>query len=98
MRIVMEPTFPFFSTRAEEEGSAIYHTHPRCRIAQHIPLASRSPGTGELRRECPFCFLLSQFQANRGLRGHIPLGGSENLSAGSTEAPNRPLRTPMLRY
>lgn len=97
MRIVMESAFPFFSTRFEEEGSAIYHTHPRCRIAQRIPLDSRSPGTGEHRRECPFCFLLAQFEANRGLRGHL-LGGRENYTAGSTEASSRPLRAPTLHY
>ena len=30
----------------------------------------RVPGIGSGRRECPFCFLLGQFQANRALRGY----------------------------
>lgn len=93
----MESAFPFFSTRFEEEGAAIYHTHPRCRLAQSIPLDSRTPGTGEHRRECPFCFLLAQFQANRGLR-HLPQGARKGFSTGSSEATSRPLRTPSVPY
>ena len=94
----METAFPFFSNHPDDAGSAIYHTHPRCRVAQQVPLEARVMGTGEKRTECPFCYLLAQFQANRGLRGHLPLGGSQATAAGSSEAPTRPLRAPTLRY
>ncbi|MDQ2792915.1 MAG: hypothetical protein M3Y12_02765 [Bacteroidota bacterium] len=66
----MENVFPFFTNNADNAGLAIYHTHPRCRVAQQIPAQARVLGTGERRGECPFCFLLAQFQANRALRGH----------------------------
>lgn len=68
----MSTVFPFYSENPEGSGYRLYHTHPRCRVAQGIADAERVPGTGEGRRECPFCFLLSQFQANRGLRGKLP--------------------------
>ena len=68
----MNTVFPFYSETPESSGYRLYHTHPRCRVAQGIADAERVPGTGEGRRECPFCFLLSQFQANRGLRGKLP--------------------------
>ena len=44
----------------------VYHTHPRCRVAQSIAVSYQVAGTGEDRRECPFCCLLGQFQAYRG--------------------------------
>lgn len=67
----MKTAFPFFSNHPDDVSSTIYHTHPRCRVAQQIPAEARVPGTGERRHECPFCFLLAQFQVNRGLRGHM---------------------------
>lgn len=88
----MDMTFPFFSNQLDDAGSAIYHTHPRCRVAQHIPAGARVMGTGESRGECPFCFLLAQFQANRALRGNVPMGPKPALSAGSTDVVARPLR------
>lgn len=66
----MNESYPFFSNTLEVAGAGIYHTHPRCRIAQSIGPAARVAGTGEGRHECPFCFLLGQFQANRALRAH----------------------------
>ena len=78
----MNNAFPFFSSGP---NLGIYHTHPRCRIAQRIALESRVAGTGEGRHECPFCFLLAQFQANRALRGYLPeqhgKGNSSNTSS-----------------
>ncbi len=64
----MASSFPFYSTEQQVKGPSIYHTHPRCRIAQEVELDLRVPGIGTGRRECPFCFLLGQFQANRALR------------------------------
>lgn len=94
----METAFPFFSNHPDDAGSAIYHTHPRCRVAQLIPVGARVLGTGESRGECPFCFLLAQFQANRGLRGHLPTAPPTGLSPGSNDTAARPLRTPALGY
>ena len=93
----METAFPFFSNHPDDAGAAIYHTHPRCRVAQRIPPEARIVGTGESRGECPFCFLLAQFQANRGLRGHLPPGMPSALGASSTDATLRPRRTFRLR-
>lgn len=87
----METAFPFFSNNPEAAGAVIYHTHPRCRVAQRIPLAVRVPGTGESRTECPFCFLLAQFQANRALRAHLPEVPLA-LGTSNTDAAARPLR------
>lgn len=89
----METAFPFFSSHPDDAGSAIYHTHPRCRVAQRIPTEVRVLGTGEKRGECPFCFLLAQFQVNRGLRGHLPPGAPSVLGASSADAASNPLRT-----
>lgn len=94
----MKTVFPFFSNYPDDAGSTIYHTHPRCRVAQQIPEEARVVGTGESRGECPFCFLLAQFQANRGLRGPSPMGGPSALGASSTDTPTRPLRAPTLHY
>lgn len=66
----MASSFPFYSTEHQTKGPGLYHTHPRCRIAQEVEMDLRVPGIGSGRRECPFCFLLGQFQANRALRGH----------------------------
>lgn len=88
----MESTFPFFSNHPDDAGAAIYHTHPRCRVAQQVPPEARITGTGESRGECPFCFLLAQFQANRGLRWHLSSGASMGLGIGSTGSIARPLR------
>jgi hypothetical protein len=70
----MTSSFPFYSIETRAHGPSLYHTHPRCRIAQSIALDARLPGTGEGRRECPFCFLLGEFQANRALRGRSFMG------------------------
>ena len=78
----MNTAFPFFATVPE---TGIYHTHPQCRIAQGIALELRVPGTGEGRRECPFCFLLAQFQVNRALHGHTPGRGAGTASAATPE-------------
>ena len=74
----MASSFPFYSTEPEPSGPSLYHTHPRCRIAQDIDMNLRVTGTGAGRKECPFCFLLGQFQVNRALRGHTitALGGN----------------------
>ncbi|MET4075151.1 hypothetical protein ABIB44_002408 [Hymenobacter sp. UYCo722] len=94
----METAFPFFSNHPDDAGSAIYHTHPRCRVAQQIPAEVRAAGTGENRGECPFCFLLAQFQANRGLRGPLPMGGSPPRGVSGADTALRPLRAPTLHY
>ncbi len=88
----MESAFPFFNNDADNAGSAIYHTHPRCRVAQQVPLEARVMGTGERRCECPFCFLLAQFQANRALRGHSS-HGIQPFGTSSANAGAQPLRT-----
>jgi hypothetical protein len=43
-------------------------------------MEARVMGTGEGRRECPFCFLLSQFQVNRALRGSALTGLNGNAA------------------
>ena len=88
----MKIAFPFFSNYPDDAGAAIYHTHPRCRVGQQIPEEARVLGTGESRGECPFCFLLAQFQANRGLRRHLPPGAPPVLGASSADATPQPLR------
>ena len=90
----METAFPFFSNHPDDAGTAIYHTHPRCRVAQQIPAEARMIGTGESRGECPFCFLLAQFQANRGLRGHLPPSMPLVPGAGNPDTASRPVRAP----
>ena len=90
----MEAVFPFFSNHPDDAGSPIYHTHPRCRVAQQIPPEARVTGTGENRGECPFCFLLAQFQANRGLRGHLPVGAPSAFGSKGPDTAARTLRTP----
>ena len=92
----METAFPFFSNHPDDAGSTIYHMHLRCRVAQQIPIEVRVAGTGESRGECSFYFLLAQFQVNRGLRGHLPMGGAPALGASSTDTTPRPLRAPTL--
>ena len=92
----MEMVFPFFSNHPDDAGPSIYHTHPRCRVAQRIPEEVRIAGTGESRGECPFCFMLAQFQANRGLRGPLPTGRPPVPGAGSADSSLRPLRAPTL--
>lgn len=94
----METAFPFFSNHPADTGPTIYHTHPRCRVAQQIPAEARVAGTGEHRGECPFCFMLAQFQANRGLRGPLPPGAHPALGASSVDAASRPLRAPTFHY
>ena len=84
----METAFPFHSSAPE---TGIYHTHPRCRIAQSIAADSRVAGTGDNRRECPFCFLLAQFQVNRALRWHLP--GQGPGAAATAAAPERSYRS-----
>ena len=66
----MSSSFPFYSTEPTASGPSLYHTHPRCRIANSIAEDSRILGVGTGRSECPFCFMLGQFQVNRALRGH----------------------------
>lgn len=75
----MNATFPFFSNQSGTAGMGVYHTHPRCRVAQSIAASHRLAGTGENRRECPFCCLLGQFQAYR--------GGAASGLPGPTDAP-----------
>ncbi len=77
----MDAVFPFYSSVPD---TGIYHTHPRCRIAQDIALDYRMAGTGAGRRECPFCFLLGQFQVNKALRGHPPGRGAGAASAAAS--------------
>ena len=64
----MNDTFPFFVGLLQNEGEQVFHTHPRCRIAEMTAAADRRPGMGTGLRQCPFCFLMGQFQANRELR------------------------------
>lgn len=59
---------PFYSNQPDPAGASIYHSHPMCRVAQSIAPEFRIPGTGEGRQQCPFCFLLGEFQTNRELR------------------------------
>lgn len=66
----MTSSFPFHSDLHDTAEAGFFHTHPRCRIGQGIAGPSRVAGTGEGRRECPFCFMLGQFQANRALHGY----------------------------
>lgn len=89
----MENAFPFFSNHPDDAGSTIYHTHPRCRVGQRVPKEARTIGTGDSRGECPFCFLLAQFQANRGLRGRMPPGVPPLVGASSSDNASQPLRT-----
>lgn len=86
----MKTSFPFFSTQADAAGPGIYHSHPRCRVAQAIALSHRQAGTGEGRQECPFCYVLGQFQLNRDLREDPPRGGPaspDQSGAGGIAAP-----------
>lgn len=89
----MKTAFPFFSNHPSDAGSTIYHTHPRCRVAQQIPVEARIMGMGETRGECPFCYLLAQFQANRGLRGPSH-GAPPALGPSNTDTTALPLRAP----
>ena len=82
----MEMAFPFYSSVPD---TGIYHTHSRCRIAQDMALEYRMAGTGTGRRECPFCFLLGQFQLNKALRGHPP---DQEAGASSAAALGRSLQ------
>ena len=65
----MTSSFPFHSDLLDTADAGVFHTHPRCRIGQRVADSSRVLGTGEGRRECPFCFIMRQFQASRALRG-----------------------------
>ena len=65
----MTSSFPFHSDLLDTADAGVFHTHPRCRIGQGVAGFSRVLGTGEGRRECPFCFIMRQFQTNRALRG-----------------------------
>ena len=82
----MTPVFPFHSGLPATAEAGVFHTHPRCRVGQGIGSASRVAGPGEGRRECPFCFIMRQFQANRTLRGHgcagVLAGGAARLGEG----------------
>ena len=79
----MSILFPFPSSHEGKAGEEVYHTSPHCRIAQNIAVAHRLPGTGTDRHECPFCFVLTQFQASREQRAartqdpHTPPGSYE---------------------
>ena len=96
----MKNVFPFYSSLPGVAEIGIFHTHPRCRVGQRIALSCRMAGTGEGRQECPFCFLLGQFQANRALRGKSSGGGSndnqpgQGPGGGSDRVVIRPLRSP----
>ncbi|MDB5235662.1 MAG: hypothetical protein JWR44_2655 [Hymenobacter sp.] len=84
----MNSLFPFYVPSPESERPGIYHTHPRCRIAQSIALENRVAGTGEGLKECPFCYLLGQFQVNKALRGHAPPGSSEERDRSASPSAN----------
>ena len=73
----MQCSFPFYSNLSDVSEGTIYHTHPQCRIAQKIAVVYRISGIGDGRRECPFCFMLGEFQANRALRKHHLAGLSD---------------------
>ena len=64
----MSLAFPFYSSRGVKGGEEVYHTSPHCRIAQNIAVSHRLPGMGDDRHECPFCFVLAQFQESRNQR------------------------------
>jgi hypothetical protein len=61
----MDVSFPFYSRSIENDAQRVYHTHTRCRVAQSIAVDARVMGTGDDQQECPFCFLLGNFEANR---------------------------------
>ncbi len=69
----MMNTRPFYSSHPDAKGSTIYHTHPLCRIAQQIAPEARIEGMGEDREQCPFCFVLGEFQTNREQRRRQPV-------------------------
>ena len=80
----MIESFPFYANLPGATGADIYHTHPRCRVAQLIIEEMREVGTGQGRHECPFCFMLGQFEANRAVRSRlVPVSQSEWPSASS---------------
>ena len=83
----MTTSFPFYSAQPDAAGSSIYHTHPKCRIAEGIASELRVPGTGDEREECPFCFLLAQFQANRALRGNRLARQPDRFQPGQPSSP-----------
>ena len=64
----MSLAFPFYSSYGGKGGEEVYHTSSHCRIAQNIAVHHRLPGTGNDRHECPFCFVLTQFQESRDQR------------------------------
>ena len=87
----MATSFPFYSDLSENDGTGVYHTHPRCRVGQGIALNLQVPGTGYGRRQCPFCFVLGQFEASRksrkqsstDARVEYPFGRETGASASS---------------
>ena len=83
----MQNILPFYSDSLDENGTAIYHTHHRCRIAQLVPAAERVQGTGQYRTECPFCFLLRQFQLNRRVRAQMPTYEAIHATSASQHRP-----------
>lgn len=68
METALNVALPFYSSQPDLAGTSIYHSHALCRVAQSISAEFRIAGTGEGRQQCPFCFLLSEFQMNRELR------------------------------
>lgn len=82
----MSSSFPFYSIEPEASGPSLYHTHPRCRIANSIAEGARVLGVGTGRSECPFCFMLGQFQVNKALRGHHFTGLGGNTAANTVAA------------
>lgn len=59
---------PFHSSQPSQTGTSIYHNHPLCRVGQGVPAESRIVGEGVGRQQCPFCFLLGEFETNREIR------------------------------
>jgi hypothetical protein len=92
----MEMRLPFYSSSPENSGLRLYHTHHRCRIAQEVAIHARVPGKGASRQECPFCFMLGQFQVNKSLRSSLSACASTNSKRSSdalTVKVERPYQT-----
>lgn len=66
----MNSPFPFHTSQPETAGATVYHTHPKCRVAQQITIDFQVAGTGAGRHECPFCYVLGQFEENRARRDY----------------------------
>jgi hypothetical protein len=90
----MAVSFPFYLDLPEKDGQGVYHTHPRCRIAQSISQRLHVAGKGQGRRQCPFCFVMSQFEASHAMKTQLPADARAEFlprqESGSTAASGTP--------